>query len=204
LVAAVSDYLTIRLVTSGTAMTEESHVTLLPDGSSSTVSKVSYRYEGILPTTSLTLWTGNGPCAITQWIDGQGRDLPIHVSTVGENRQYTVQLAEPIMPGDRVAYTTTTESAKMATKEGETWTYHWGQKWGGTGRKFFLETVELPRGAEIVSVEPKPAERRVRDAVPTVRFQAIVDQDHPLEYTVRYRLAKENGTEKAANRASAR
>jgi hypothetical protein len=181
----------------GLTMTEESQVTLLADGSKSTVSKVSYRNPaGLFPTTSLSLWTGDGPFAITQWLDGQGRELPISVATIGGNRQYTVQLAEPIMPGDQVSYTTTTEAAKMARKQGETWTYHGGQKWGGKGQKFFLETVQLPRGAEIVSVEPKPAQQLVRDGLATVRFQAVVDQEHELAYTIQYRLPKENGTEK--------
>ena len=185
-------------------MTEESQVTLLADGSKSTVSKVSYRNPaGLFPTTSLSLWTGDGPFAITQWLDGRGRELPISVSTIGGNRQYTVQLAEPIMPGDRVNYTTTTEMAEWAARKGETWTYHEGRSWGGKGRKFFLETTRLPRGAEIVSVEPKPAQQLVRDGLPTVRFQAVVDQDHELVYTIQYRLPKESGTHGKAGKEKA-
>jgi hypothetical protein len=194
-VAFASAFFTVRLIEAGLTMTEESDVTLSPDGSASQVSKVSYRYEnGFLPLTSLTLGTGDGPWAITRWLDGQGRELPISVATIGQNRQYTVQLAEPIMPGDRVNYTTTTEMAEWAARKGETWTYHEGRSWGGKGRKFFLETTRLPRGAEIVSVEPKPAQQLVRDGLPTVRFQAVVDQEHDLAYTIQYRLPKENGT----------
>ncbi|MGA2031859.1 MAG: hypothetical protein ABSG68_06365 [Thermoguttaceae bacterium] len=199
LVAVVSAHFTLQLMNRGMTMTEESQVTLLADGSKSTVSKVSYRNPaGLFPTTSLSLWTGDGPFAITQWLDGRGRELPISVSTIGGNRKYTVQLAEPIMPGDQVNYTTTTEAAKMATRQGETWTYHGGQKWTGKGQKFFLETVQLPQGAEIVCVEPKPAQQFLRDGLPTVRFQTVVDQGHELAYTIQYRLPKETGTQKAA------
>lgn len=198
LVAVVSGYSTARLMAWGTTMTDESHVTLSPDGSTSAVNKVSYCHQGLLPLTTASLWTGDGPYAITRWLDGQGRELPISVSTSGGNRRYTVQFAEPIMPGDRVNYTTTTESANVATKDGETWTYRGGQKWGGKGQKFFLETVRLPQGAEIVSVEPQPAQQSVQDGLPTVRFQAVVDQDHELAYTIQYRLPKETGIPKAS------
>jgi hypothetical protein len=197
LVAVVCNYTTLRLMDWGLRMTDESQVTLLPDGSGTAVNKVSYRYQGFLPMTSTSLLSGDPSYTITQWLDGQGRDLPISVSTIDGNRQFSVQFAEPIMPGDQVSYTTTAERPKMATKNGETWTYQGGQKWGGKGQKFYLETIRLPRGAEIVSVEPKPAQQFVRDGLQTVRFQAIIDQDHELEYTIQYRLPKENGTQEA-------
>ncbi|MGA2796457.1 MAG: hypothetical protein ABSE63_02645 [Thermoguttaceae bacterium] len=197
LVALASNLLTFRLMAWGISITDESQVMLLADGSGSAVNKVSYRYQGFLPITSTTLLSGDSSYAITQWLDGQGRDLPISVSTVGGQQRFTVQFAEPIMPGDQVNYTTTAERPKMATKQGETWTYQGGQKWGGKGQKFFLETIRLPRGAEIVSVEPKPAQQFVRDGQQTVRYQAIIDQDHELEYAIQYRLPKEDGTQKA-------
>jgi hypothetical protein len=197
LVAAVSNYVTVRLMAWGTTVTDESQVTLLPDGSGSTLHRVSYRYQGFFPLTSASLLSGDASYTISQWLDGQGRDLPISVSPTDGERRFTVQFAEPIMPGDQVNYTTTAKSANMATKQGETWTYHGGQKWGGKGEKFFLETIRLPQGAEIVSVEPKPAQQLVQDGLPTVRFQAVVDQDHQLAYTIQYRLPKETGTHKA-------
>jgi hypothetical protein len=197
LLAAVINYSTFRLMTWGITMTDESQVTLLPDGSGLAVNKVSYRYQEFFPMTSASLWSGDPSYTITQWLDGQGRDLPISVSTIDGQRQFTVQFAEPIMPGDQVSYTTTAERPKMATKQGEIWTYQGGQKWGGKGQKFFLETIRLPPGAEIVSVEPKPAQQFVRDGLQTVRYQAIIDQDHELEYTIQYRLPNENGTQEA-------
>jgi hypothetical protein len=197
LVAIVSSSLANRLMDWGLRMTDESQVTLSPDGSGLAVNKVSYRYQGFLPMTSTSLLSGDPSYAITQWLDCQGRDLPISVSTIDGQRQFTVQFAEPIMPGDQVSYTTSAERPKMATKNGETWTYQGGQKWGGKGQKFFLETIRLPRGAEIVSVEPKPAQQSVRDGLQTVRYQAVIDQDHELAYTIQYRLLKENGTQEA-------
>jgi hypothetical protein len=198
LIAAVTNYSTLQLMTWGTTMTDESRVTLLPDGSGLVVNKVSYRYQGFLPMTSASLWSGDPSYAITQWLDGQGRDLPISVSTIGGERRFTVQFAEPIIPGDHVSYQTTAEGSKMATKNGETWTFHGGQKWGGEGRKYFLQTIRLPPEARIVSVEPKPSQQSVQDGSEVLRFQAVVDQDHELRYAIQYRFPKENGAEKAA------
>jgi hypothetical protein len=104
------------------------------------------------------------------------------------------------MPGDHVSYTTTAEQPNMATRDGETWTFHGGQKWGGEGRKYFLETIRLPQGAQIVSVEPKPSHQSVQDGSEVLRFQTTVDQDHELRYTIQYRLPEENGDQKAPKR----
>jgi hypothetical protein len=199
LVAAVSNYVTLRLMTWGISMSEEVRVTLLSDGSGTAVNKVSYRNQGFLPMTSASLWSGDPSYAITQWVDGEGRDLPISVSTIDGQRRFTAQFAEPIMPGDRVSYTTTAERPKMATKNREIWTCRGGQKWAGAGRKYFLETIQLPQGAQIVSVEPKPSHQTVQDRAEVLRFQTVVDQDHELGYTIQYRFPKENGTQKASN-----
>jgi hypothetical protein len=55
----------------------------------------------------------------------------------------------------------------------------------------YLVTIQLPKGAEIVSVDPKPAQQFVRDGLPTVRFQALRDCNQKFEHTIQYRLPKE-------------
>jgi hypothetical protein len=190
-VSGVVAYSTAQLMAWGLLMTEESVVSVLPDGSTKTESNVAYRYQGFLPLATLSLWTGDGPYAITRWLDGQGRDLPIRVATIGGNRRYTVQLAEPVMPGDQISYTTTTECGKMATKQGDTWTYHGGHKWAGKGQRYTLQTVQLPAEAEIVSVEPTPAQQLLLHGQSAVRFQAVVDEEHELAYAIKYRLPDE-------------
>lgn len=188
LVAVVSSQLTLWLMTAGMSMTDESRVTLAPDGTGVAVHKVSYRYQGFLPLTSASLWSGAPTYAITQWLDAEGRDLPISIETIDGQRRFTVQFVEPVMPGDRVSYTTTATWPKMATHDGDTWTYHGGQKWGGAGRKYFLETIRLPTGAEIISVEPKPNQQSHEDGHNILRFQAVVDEAHELSYTITYRV----------------
>ena len=174
----------------GGTLTDESHVTLLADGSGTDVSKTSYPYFGWLPMTSSSIWTGLGPYTITHWIDNQGRDLPMTVATIDGNRKYTVELAEPVMPGEQVRETRIGESPKMAKEADGLWTFQ-GDPMYGYQKNIYLVTVQLPKGAEIVSVDPKPAEEFVRDGQPTVRFQAIRDFNQKFEHKVEYRLPKD-------------
>jgi len=191
LVALFSNQITFRLVDWG-MMQIESQVTLLPDGSGSSVRKVSSRYQGAWPMTSIALWSSDPSCKFTHWLDGQGRELPVSVSGEGTNRKVTAQFIEPVMPGEWFTYTTTVERLNMATKQGKTWTYHGGWKRGGKGREYVSESIRLPQDAETVSVEPKPAQQSLQDGVPTVRFHAIVDEEHELQFNIHYRLSKEN------------
>lgn len=190
LAAAASIAVAVWLWLPGGTLTDESQVTLLADGSGSEVSKVSYPYFGWYPMTSSSVWTGLGPYTITHWIDSQGRELPITVSTIGGKRQYTVELAEPVMPGEQVRDTRIGESPKMAEEEGGLWTCR-RDPMSVYRKNMYLVTIQLPKGAEIVSVDPKPAQQFVRDGLPTVRFQAIRDRNQKFEYTIQYRLPEE-------------
>lgn len=190
LTAAASNYLTFRFMDSGLTMNSESRTTIAADGSSVTVDKVSYLYRGFFSLTTLSLYSGAPSYNITQWLDGQGRELPISVETIGKNRKFTVHLVEPITAGNQVAYTTVSDNSSTATQQDGVWTYRGGVQWGGMGQKYLLQTIQLPAGAEIVSAEPKPAQQLVRDGLPSVRYQAVVDQNHALAYTIKYRLAQ--------------
>ena len=172
-------------------MTDETQVTLIADGTGSNVSKISYPYLDWFPMTSSSIWTGLGPYVITHWIDSQGRELPMTVSTIGENKQYTVELAEPVLPGEQVRETLIGESPQMAKEEGGLWTYR-GDPVYGYRKNMYLVTIQLPKGAELVLVDPKPAQQFVRDGLLIVRFQAIRDCNQKFEHTIRYRLPKDN------------
>ena len=197
LAAAASAAVAFWLWFPGGTLTDESQVTLLADGSGSEVSKTSYPYLGWFPMTSSSIWTGMGPYTITRWIDSQGRELPMTVSTIGANRRYTVELAEPVMPGEQVRQTLVIENPKMARQEGGLWTYR-GDPMYGHRKNLYLVTIQVPKGAEIVSVDPKPAQQLVRDGLPTVRFQAIRDRNQKFEHTIQYRLPKESAAAQKA------
>ena len=53
----------------------------------------------------------------------------------------------------------------------------------------FSQTVVLPEGAEIVSVQPWPVAKFTLKNKPTVRFEATRGHNDPFKYTVQYRLA---------------
>ena len=61
----------------------------------------------------------------------------------------------------------------------------------GYRKNLYLVTIRLPKGAEIVSVDPKPVQQFVRDGMPTVRFQAVRDCNQKFEHTIQYRLPNE-------------
>jgi hypothetical protein len=189
LVAAASALCMFRLMGGEGTLTHESEVKLSPDGSGTEVTKISYHYYGLSPMTSANIWSGVGPSKFTRWIDSRGRELPMNVSTNEKNKQYTVQLVEPVMPGDEVRETLFAESPKMAEKEGDLWIYR-GRWEFGHEKNSYLETVQLPKGAEIVSVDPEPVQQSVQDALPTVRFQAIRSRNEIFTYTIQYRLPK--------------
>ncbi len=190
-VAAVSAAIASWLLSPGGTLTVESQVTLAADGAGSEVSKTSYPYLGWSPMTSSSIWTGLGPYTITHWIDSQGRDLPMTVSAIDGNRRYTVELAEPVLPGEQVRETRIGESPKMAKEEGGVWKYR-GDPVYGYRKNMYLVTIQLPRGAEIVSVDPQPAEQSVYDGLPIVRFQAVRDRNQKFEHTIQYRLPKQD------------
>jgi hypothetical protein len=180
------------LIPGGDMRTDECQVALLPDGSGSMVDKVSYRYQE-LPTSSFPIWCGEND-TIPQWLDSQGRELPTSVATIDGKRQYTVHLAEPVMPGQQVSYTTVSEIPLKATKQGEIWTYRL-HRWH-VGNAYISTTVRLPQGAKIVSLDPESARQSVCDGVPTVRFQPLRGEEIKFTYTIQYRLPSKEKVEK--------
>ncbi|MHC4519498.1 MAG: DUF6768 family protein [Planctomycetota bacterium] len=210
---------TVRQIDAGPpAPTVEAYVTLTPTGTGTEVMKVSYPYFGFVPRTSFP-FTASDAAASIRWIDSQGRELPASVSTSNGQRHYTVQLVEPVMPGDQVRYTQITQSPTMATEEDALWTYRMRRAFGhekkGPVRSashlvvgsplvdnrepdvVFSETVQLPEGAEVVSAEPQPAWWAIWDGTPTDGFRATRDRNEDFTYTIQYRLPRENATAKA-------
>lgn len=166
----------------------DSHVKLLPDGSGSIETKRWYNYYGIFPMTSSSLYTG-GACNITHWMDNRGRELPISVAEIDGNRQYTVQLIEPVTPCAEVNDTTIIEGPNLAKQQGDIWTYQ-GDPIYGYEKNIYLQTITLPKGAEIISVEPSPNRQFVQDDSPTVVLQATRGSNEKFAYTIQYKLAK--------------
>lgn len=89
------------------------------------------------------------------------------------------------------------EGPQTGKHAGGLWTYR-GVPQYGCRKNFYLVTIQLPQGAEIVAAEPPPAQTSVRDGVPTVRFQAIRDRSQKFTHMVQYRLPTGNAPQRAA------
>jgi hypothetical protein len=212
LVAAAGGLFTLWLASSRGVLvpTVESYVTLAPDGAGTETMKVSYPYSGWVPRTSFPFTTSDANASI-RWIDSQGRELPATVSTSDAQRHYTVRLVEPVMPGEHVRYTQITEVPALATKKDDLWTCRGYRAFGvekngsppapglvvgptlvdSRERKAeFSETVQLPEGAEIVKVDPKPLGLFIWNGTPARFFTATRGRNEAFTYTIQYRLPK--------------
>ena len=129
-----------------------------------------------------------------RWLDDRGRELPFDVSTEGQGgqqRQYTARLIEPVMPGERLQYTEITEFPSAATREGDLWVYCATTRTDAQNRYFV--TVELPRGATIVTADPEPSSRWTDNGVERLAFQATRRQNERFRYKIQYRITGEAG-----------
>jgi len=166
-------------------------VTLAADGSGTVVTRIEYVYHDVTPLTSFTFTCGSPPGAKIRWIDSRGRELPATVSQEGGQARFVVRLVEPVMPGERLAYTQILESPSLVTRDGDLWTYR--QDWQyGYWENDYAETVILPAGAEAVSADPEPSGRFTRGGAPGLWFRGARGPQEHFRYTVRYLLAAES------------
>lgn len=164
----------------------------------------------------------NDTSASIRWVDGQGRQLPSTSLTSNGQRRYIVQLIEPVMPGEQVRYTQITESPALATEKDGLWTCRTSLAYGDDNGPMppasqlvaglpspaadvkephanFWETIQLPKGAEVVTADPQPVMRGtcIWGSVPARGFQATRGRDNAFTCTIQYRLPKENAVHNA-------
>jgi hypothetical protein len=167
-------------------LTSEGYVTLSADGSGSAVTRVSYVHYAAAPLVSFDFYSG-GPKQDIRWIDGRGREMPATVSEENGQTRYRVRLIEPVMPGEPVQHTRITESASIATKEGELWVFRQDLQHGFPANRY-NDTVLLPRGAELVSADPEPSRQYLFDRSSVLVFRQSLDRQEHFRSVVQYRL----------------
>jgi hypothetical protein len=167
-------------------------VTIKPDGAASTMMKVESQVTGEGPVGSFSFFVG---CERAEkqkfhFRDELGRELPFEATTEEHGgKHYTVRMLEPVMPGQWLRYTQISENPAAAAKQGDRWTYLGDYTYGCRNNEYFV-TVELPRGAEVVSADPKPAVQTVDNGgMPYVVFRATKGCSERFRYEVQYRLA---------------
>jgi hypothetical protein len=112
--------------------------------------------------------------------DAKGRTLAFRREPAGLNHRNVIQLIDPV-PGTRDVQIFWTTKAQ-AIREGDVWIYKLGP--GNS----FNTTVELPTGAQIVSVEPPENSRGVRGDRTTLEFEVSTSPDKLVSYQIKYRL----------------
>jgi hypothetical protein len=201
----------------------ETYITLASDGAGTEVMKVSYPYMGFVPRSSFPFATSDTSASI-RWVDGQGRQLPATFSTSNGQRRYTVRLIEPVMPGEQVHYTQITESSALATEKDGLWMCRTSIAFGDSDngpkprasqlvaalptpaadvkepQANFSETIQLPKGAEVVTADPQPVMwgTCIWGSVPARGFQATRGRNDAFTCAIQYRLPKENSPSKTA------
>ena len=172
----------------GGTLTSEGYITLAPDGGGWAVTEMSLVHEGVL---ALRGFSFHAPKSTKiRFTDGRGREMPFTTSPQNGHVRYDVRLLRPVMPGRRFSYTRLSECPSSATEEGGVWTYSADLSYGYDTNEF-SQTVVLPEGAQIVSLNPWPVAKFTLSNRPTVRFEATRGHNDPFKYTVQYRLAGE-------------
>jgi uncharacterized protein DUF6768 len=127
------------------------------------------------------------PAADSPYTDGFGRKLAVRREPAGVNHQDVIHFAEPVSPFARFTLVCPWPGP-VATHEGDVWTVK--ESLGpSTPRVRYDHTLVLPSGAEVVSAEPAPKERRVQDGLTVLHFVAEPKAGQQWSYVVKYRLA---------------
>lgn len=127
------------------------------------------------------------PAAESPWSDGQERKLAVRrePDPHGPNRRDVIQLLDPVPPGQRFVLNTT--FTWPARRENGVWVFTQDQNWGYR-RNFYRDTVVLPPGAELISVEPAPVSQEERDGRAVLRFEGERGRGAKWICSVKYRL----------------
>lgn len=193
---ATSSYATYSQITSPSLLTLVDSVRLASDGTSFSTMQVAYQPKERPRLESFPFYTGCLTGKI-RWLDERGRLLPYDISTVGANRCYTVHLIEPIAMGEWLRYTQIRETSAAASREGNIWTYQNDLTYGCSTNRFFI-TVELPRGAKVLSADPQPMDQTTENGISTLVFSASRETNERFAYKIQYELPGKTSAEKPA------
>lgn len=166
------------LATNGAAF--ENAVTLQADGHGQQRTRWTYRNRSLAMLREVPLYGGLTQTEFTSALhspyrDSTDRSLAVRRDRVGENCRDLIQLAKPVPATGQaeIRWTTTVR----AGQDGALWVYE-----VGPGNNYDT-TVTLPPGAEVVSVEPAEASRRMDGDALSLRFTAAGNMaSHRITY----------------------
>ena len=172
----------------GGSLTSEGCVTLAADGSGSEVTEMSFVDPGTPTRMGLNYVAPEG--AVLRFTDSHGNELPAETFSEQGGIRHVVRFPSRVMSGRRFSYTRTQEYAESAAEKDGVWT-HSAEFSYAYDTNEFSQTVVLPEGAEIVSVQPWPVAKFTLNDRVTVHFEATRGHNDPFNYAVQYRLAPE-------------
>ncbi len=164
----------------------DSLVTLTADGNATSATKIDWDQSGSTPSSEFQFYA---PASCTfRWVDSQGREMPHRTTPEDTHVRYDVSLPQDC---DQTTYSQLAESPGAATQTDDVWTYASDMEYGHKLNDF-TTTVLLPEGAELISVEPKPALEFTSNDRPAYRFQGTRGQNEKFEFQLKYRLKSES------------
>lgn len=176
----------------------ENVITLGADGSGQEVTHWTYANRGgsMLMLREVPLYGGMRvaetefiPSGESPYRDSMGRALAVRREPAGENRRDVIQLIDPVPFGHDAQIHWTTKV--QAAREGGAWVYKIGP--GNS----YSTTIELPPGAELVSVTPPENSRRMEGDRLALRFEVATSPDKLVSYQIKYRLPPAASTSSA-------
>lgn len=170
------------------------HVTVQYDGSASFVEHVSFPVTGKIPLFGFNLdFSGNPDCSDWKWFDAKGRELIKSIKQKNGKTEIKIDLYEPVMPGEWVYYkleSRCSEAVKRVENERilEMQDLYGYPDCACTGKMQFSLSVELPKGAEIISIEPDGAEQTTFNNIPVIYFRTSKTGKQPTRYLIKHKL----------------
>ncbi len=180
---AVSSWYSHGFEFGGGQLSADSVVTLAADGSATSVTDITQTYHHRPQTFPFHL---PKECKV-RWIDPQGQEMSHKVSSAGIHNRYDVTVSENAVVDGTMKHTRITETPEAATFENGIWTYKSDILYSVRQNRLTI-TVNLPPGANVVSVEPKPTVELEQKGHTTIRFQASRGMNEKFAYTIRYEL----------------
>lgn len=119
-----------------------------------------------------------------------GEEVPFKVGPClesGDLDTYTVTLAHPVLPGQRLNELSVYPPWSAAQKlDDGRFRFHWKQG-PGSNETAFVQVVRLPTGAHLLSADPRPAETKANGTT-TLIWRTVLPPDRFFECTVQYEL----------------
>jgi hypothetical protein len=160
--------------------------TLESDGRGTTETLYSVPNTGLFPLETFSFYTGPRVSSVQTFEDLSGRKLRATTQPAEPNLHWTIQLAQPVLPGQRLFLKARREKPYLEMKEKNVWTYQDTETWGPAIQ--YRHEISLPKNAQVIAAEPTPVSQSVQNGRPVFTFEGARNNSRPFDVTIKYRL----------------